>query len=128
MYEEQIRPAILGGAFGQQYQGECGVEAACQNACGVTRDPAPTIRVPLEIKASNSFPEALAACLQGHRITRRSWNAGGQWVFSQFPDKGSKMSQPYLFIKNAQNDLVPWAPSQGDIFACDWAVIPIQPL
>jgi len=87
-----------------------------------------TITLPMEIEACNTFPESMAACLQGHRITRRGWNAGGQWVQAQFPDKNSKMSHPYLFIKNAQHDLVPWVPSQGDMFAQDWAIIPIQPL
>jgi len=87
-----------------------------------------TITLPMEIEACNTFPESMAACLQGHRITRRGWNAGGQWVQAQFPDKNSKMSPPYLFIKNAQHDLVPWVPSQGDMFAQDWAIIPIQPL
>jgi hypothetical protein len=42
----------------------------------------------------------------------------------QIPDKGSKMSRPYLYLKNAQNEMVPWVPSQGDLFASDWAALP----
>jgi len=82
------------------------------------------IRTSVELRADANFPEALAAAIHGHRITRAGWNASGQWVAAQLPDKGSKMSAPYLYIKNAQNDLVPWLASQGDMFARDWAILP----
>lgn len=34
------------------------------------------------------------------------------------------MSAPYLVLKNAQGGFLPWAPSQGDVFATDWALLP----
>lgn len=84
----------------------------------------PTMRVAADIPADWNFSHALEYAKSGSRIARRGWNAGGQWVQAQYPDKGSKMSQPYLYIKNASNDLLPWVPSQGDIFAQDWAILP----
>lgn len=83
-----------------------------------------TLRAVVDVIAENSFPEVLAAALNGARITRAGWNGSGMWVAAQFPDKGSKMTVPYLYMKNAQNDLVPWLASQGDVFANDWAILP----
>ena len=67
-----------------------------------------------------SFDQALVALKMGDRITREGWNCLGQWVKMQAPDYYSKMTRPYLYLKNAQDDLVPWVPSQGDLFAEDW--------
>lgn len=88
----------------------------------------PIINMSLEVSADLPFPAALGAALRGHRITRRGWNAAGQWVAAQRPDRNSKMTAPYLYLCNAKGELVPWAPSQGDLFAQDWAAIPIQPV
>lgn len=71
-----------------------------------------------------NFPNALTAVMSGQRISRLGWNGAGQWVQAQIPDAHSKMSLPYLYLKNAQNQLVPWVPSQGDLFATDWAILP----
>lgn len=92
------------------------------------RDRIPTIETVLEVRADCDFSAALNAAIHGHRVTRAGWNARGQWVCGQHPGKDSKMSSPYLYLKNAQNELVPWVPSQGDLFARDWAILPIQPI
>lgn len=105
----------------------CGVNAAhCGDAMVGFKDVGRerTITATVEVRASAGFCEALNAALDGRRITRAGWNAGGQFVRSQHPDKGSMMTAPYLVLKNAQNGLVPWVPSQGDIFANDWAILP----
>lgn len=34
------------------------------------------------------------------------------------------MTAPYLVLRNSQGGYLPWVPSQGDIFARDWAMIP----
>lgn len=88
------------------------------------RAPEPTVRVTVDIKATRNFADALMVALSGRRITRAGWNAGGQYVEAQFPDRQSKMGAPYLVLKNAQGLLVPWVPSQGDLFANDWAFMP----
>lgn len=88
-------------------------------------DRAPTINATVQIKANRSFADVLSAAIYGgQRITRAGWNGPNQWVAAQPPDKGSKMSSPYLYLKNSQNEMVPWVPSQGDLFAQDWAVLP----
>jgi len=69
------------------------------------------------------FSQALLALKAGARLARSGWNAKNQWVAAQFPDENSKMQCPYLYLKNAQDKLVPWVPSIGDIFATDWVEV-----
>jgi hypothetical protein len=108
-------------------RGECATEASCSLGGDVRYVP-PTIRTTVEVAANRSFSDALHALKCGQRITRRGWNGGGMWVSAQYPDKGSKMGVPYAYLKNVNNELVPWLPSQGDLFAEDWAILPIQPI
>lgn len=107
---------------GQTAMGQ--IAGACTAGEGLARAIESTVRVSLEVRAIRNFADALMGAMDGKRITRAGWNAGGQYVAAQIPDKGSKMSRPYLYLKNAQNDFVPWVPSQGDLFANDWAILP----
>lgn len=68
------------------------------------------------------FDEALAALRQvnGSRASRRGWNGKGMWISVQWPDANSKMTKPYIYMKTAQGDLVPWLASQADLLADDW--------
>lgn len=117
-----IRNINREGANTQRNQ--CDTAAGAQTTGGMAMAPR-TIPIVVDVEAVNSFAESLAACIEGrHRITRAGWNAGGQHVETQYPDGGSRMSAPYLVLKNAQGQLVPWAPSQGDLFARDWAILP----
>lgn len=69
-----------------------------------------------------SFSSALIALKNGATVRRQGWNGAGQSVNAQFPDAHSKMQVPYLYLQNAQGQLVPWVPSQGDLFAEDWII------
>jgi len=57
------------------------------------------------------------------RISREGWNGKGMWLKLQVPDKHSKMSLPYIYMKTADGNLVPWLASQTDILAEDWSII-----
>lgn len=70
-----------------------------------------------------TFEVALSLCKKGLRIARAGWNGKGMWVALQVPDEHSKMRLPYLYMRTAQGDLVPWLASQTDILAEDWAVV-----
>lgn len=72
---------------------------------------------------SGSFSWALTAAKKGYRIARSGWNGKGMWVACQFPDEHSKMTLPYLYMKTADNQLVPWLISQTDALATDWTVL-----
>lgn len=70
-----------------------------------------------------SFSIALAALKNGDKVQRAGWNGKNMWVKAQFPDDGSLMSQPYLYLRTAQGDNIPWTVSQADVFAEDWSIV-----
>jgi hypothetical protein len=85
-----------------------------------------------------SFSYALERVKTGFRITRRDWNARGQYVVYQpgypdgiginantaeatgIPEGTVKRFRPYLMLHTAQGDFVPWAPTVSDVLAGDW--------
>lgn len=71
----------------------------------------------------SSFSEALLALKAGERVSRQGWNGKGMWLALQTPTETSKMTLPYIYMKTADDQLVPWLASQTDILANDWAVL-----
>jgi len=69
------------------------------------------------------FGSALMSLKAGKKVARAGWNGKGMWIALQVPDGYSKMSLPYLYMKTAQGDLVPWLASQTDILSNDWQVV-----
>ena len=69
-----------------------------------------------------NFGQALEALKSGERVTRLGWNGKDMWLALQRPDENSKMTLPYIYMKTAQGDLVPWLASQTDLLANDWAL------
>lgn len=69
------------------------------------------------------FSAALTLLKQGEKMTREGWNGKDQWIEVQYPDENSKMTEPYIYIKNAQGGRVPWLASQGDLMAEDWDIV-----
>jgi hypothetical protein len=67
-----------------------------------------------------NFGRALEALKDGGRVARHGWNGRGMCIELQVPDAHSKMSLPYIFMKTAQGDRVPWLASQTDLLATDW--------
>lgn len=70
-----------------------------------------------------TFGEAIAALKEGKRVSRTGWNGKGMWLELQVPDAHSKMTLPYIYMKTAQDDLVPWLASQTDVLAEDWGIV-----
>lgn len=70
------------------------------------------------------FEGALKALKEGKRAFRSGWNGKNMFVHVQYPDARSKMTEPYIYLQNAQGGLIPWIPSSGDLFAEDWMVKP----
>ena len=66
--------------------------------------------------------DAVELLKNGMRITRAGWNGRGMYLALQRPDANSKMSLPYVYMKTADNKLVPWLCSQTDLLAEDWEV------
>ena len=67
-----------------------------------------------------NFGEALHELRCGRKVAREGWNGKGMWLNLQTPDENSKMSLPYIYMKTACDNKVPWLASQTDILAEDW--------
>jgi hypothetical protein len=70
-----------------------------------------------------NFGQAIECLKDSALVFRAGWNGKGQWLALQAPDKRSKMSRPYIYIRTVDGDLVPWVASQSDILAEDWHVV-----
>jgi hypothetical protein len=67
--------------------------------------------------------EAVNALQDGERVARAGWNGKNMYLELQIPDANSKMTLPYVYMKTAQGDLVPWLCSQSDLLADDWETV-----
>lgn len=67
--------------------------------------------------------EAVKLMRDGKRVARAGWNGKNMFLELQTPDKHSKMTLPYVYMRTAQGDLVPWLCSQTDLLATDWDVV-----
>lgn len=91
-----------------------------------------------------AFGPAIEAVKRGARIARRGWNGHGMWVAlscaacrevsaenfwspanADFARErgGSATVRPYLTMKTADDQIVPWVASQSDILADDWEIV-----
>ena len=70
-----------------------------------------------------NFSEVLNLLKRGNKVARSGWIGKNMWVAVQYPDDYSKMTLPYLYMRTAQGDFIPWTISQADVFAVDWSVI-----
>ena len=68
----------------------------------------------------NDIGWAVRELHHGQRVCRKNWNGNNMYLELQIPDAHSKMTAPYVYMKTAQNDLVPWLCSQTDLLATDW--------
>ncbi len=70
-----------------------------------------------------NFGSALAHLKRGDSVHRTGWNGKGMWLKLQVPDENSKMSLPYIYMRTAGAQLVPWLASQTDLLSDDWHVV-----
>lgn len=66
---------------------------------------------------------AVGALKDGKRVARAGWNGKNMYLELQVPDKFSKMTEPYVFMKTAPGGLIPWLCSQADLLAEDWEIV-----
>lgn len=69
---------------------------------------------------SNGIGWAVKQLSNGSRVCRSGWNGKNMYLELQVPDAHSKMTEPYIYLHNAQNGLIPWNCSQADLLAIDW--------
>ena len=66
------------------------------------------------------FGDAIRALKDGKIVTRAGWNGKNMWLKLQVPDDHSKMTLPYIYMRTADENLVPWLASQTDMLGEDW--------
>lgn len=69
------------------------------------------------------YSHALYLLKKGFSVARSGWNGKGMWIKAQLPDDKSKMTLPYIYMKTADDQIVPWLASNSDQFAEDWMII-----
>ena len=69
------------------------------------------------------FGEAIESLKHRAKVSRSGWNGKGMYLELQVPDAHSKMTLPYIYMKTADNNLVPWLASQTDILSEDWEIV-----
>lgn len=75
---------------------------------------------------SMSFGQAIEAMKHGALVARAGWNGRGMWVRSATDDELDRLGAvwlPFLVMKTAGDQLVPWLASQTDMLATDWSVV-----
>jgi len=79
------------------------------------------------------FGLALQALDAGSRVARRGWNGKNMWLFYVAADQytlereavangkvGDYQNLPWIAMKTAKDEVVPWLASQADMLADDW--------
>lgn len=77
----------------------------------------------VETTVTFDFSTALRLLKQGKKLVRLGWNGRNQYIELQTPTDQSKMTLPYIYIRTASGDLVPWLASQIDLLADDWCEV-----
>lgn len=85
----------------------------------------------MEEKKLFDFGEAIHLMKQGRRVAREGWNGKGMFVMFcaaegqpyELSDGMLVIRRDYLYMKAADNTVVPWVASQTDILAEDWYIV-----
>lgn len=72
------------------------------------------------------FGWALAQLWHGLRVCRENWNGKGMYLEFHTPDEHSLLTQPYIFMRTADGDFVPWVASQSDLLMSDWELVHVK--
>lgn len=86
---------------------------------GTSKNKTATTEIDLE---AADFSDALMWLKEGKKVSRKGWNAGGQYCWMVHAADDSPYGDHFALL-NAQNIVVPWQPSVGDVLACDWVVV-----
>ena len=66
------------------------------------------------------FGDAIRLMRMGVKVCRKGWNGKGMWIALQIGGECPPMTEPFIYMKTAQNTVIPWLASQADMLADDW--------
>jgi len=77
------------------------------------------------MKQTHDIGWAVTAMLRGNRVCRSGWSGKNMWIAINNPSEDQpttrqRMTRPYVYMKTAQGDYIPWLCSQADLLAGDW--------
>lgn len=91
-----------------------------------TRDPREVgDTVTSRIYPSRDIGWAVKQMWNGQAVCRRGWNGRGMHLRIQTPDANSANTLPYVWMKTADGNRVPWLCSQTDLLSTDWEMAEI---
>lgn len=83
-----------------------------------------------------TFSTALLVLKDGKKVARLGWNGTGMFLYlvpaNSYPAQTEAAKKyfgevvpygPYIAMKTAQNNVVPWIASQSDLLSDDWEII-----
>lgn len=77
------------------------------------------------------FGTAIANLKLGLKVARQGWNGKGMFLMLCTPEGSYTLEStgktyerlPYIYMKTADDKLIPWLASQTDVLAEDWQVV-----
>ena len=85
--------------------------------------PASEFDAEYQSRDAMSFGHAIRVLNLGLKVARQGWNGKGMWLKLQEPTESSEMTLPFISMKTADENHVPWLASQTDILANDWMIV-----
>ena len=78
-----------------------------------------------------TFGLAIETAKKGHKIARKGWNGKGMYLWlcncegEEWTNEAGETFKrnSYIYMKTAQNTVVPWLASQTDMLAEDWEIV-----
>lgn len=64
--------------------------------------------------------ETIAGLKQGKNFARQGWNGKEMYISINLPKPQDKITEPFVYMKTADNKFIPWLCSQADLLAEDW--------
>jgi hypothetical protein len=74
---------------------------------------------------NNDIGWALTQMRDGKRVTRTGWDGQDMWLALWIVTPSGEMDLPYVYMRTATRDLVPWTCTQMDLLATDWSIAPL---
>ena len=71
----------------------------------------------------NGIGWAISQMWAGNAVGRRGWNGKNMYLKLQVPDANSANTLPYVWMRTADGERVPWLCSQTDLLAKDWVIV-----
>lgn len=74
----------------------------------------------------HDFIGAFSLMKNGQKVTRDAWQGRDAWIQMQsLPIPGSTEKRKFIYYNNPSSGLEPWKPTQADIIADDWVIVPL---